>query len=123
MTGTVGDQPSTLHEAVEPTPDEKVVAFDSFWGNAGTYDISGDRVTVRPTVAIMPNYAAGGFDAFRFRVEWGIPCGSMASTATRMFASEMRSCRGRGRSVSGRSGSSACGEVWLGPWGHDASRL
>lgn len=62
-----GDQPRALFGgpeptlgSVAPTDAEKVAAYDSFIGNAGTYEGNGGRLTLRPIVAKNPNLMAGG---------------------------------------------------------------
>ena len=69
MMGTIGDRPRALYKAADPTTEEKVVAYDSFWGNAGTYEVTGDKVTIRPVIAKVPNFMAGGSDTYQFRVD------------------------------------------------------
>lgn len=60
MMGTLGDRPRELYKALDATNEEKIAAYNSFWGNAGTYEITGDTVTIRPIIARMPNFMAGG---------------------------------------------------------------
>ena len=62
-------QPRALFKAEEPTKEEKIPAFDSFVGNTGPYEISGSTLTIRPMVARYPNFMAGGFDKYQFRIE------------------------------------------------------
>lgn len=64
-----GNQARTLFKAEEPTDPEKIVAFDSFVGNTGTYETSGTTLTIRPMVARYPNCMGGGFMKYQFRVE------------------------------------------------------
>jgi hypothetical protein len=68
MMGTLGDQPRADYHALIPTNDEKLAAFDSFWGNSGTYEINGDVLTIRPRVARMPNFM-GGFERYQFHID------------------------------------------------------
>jgi len=64
-----GTQPRALFKAEEPTNEEKVPAFDSFVANTGTYEVMGSTLTIRPIVARYPNFMAGGFDKYQFRIE------------------------------------------------------
>lgn len=64
-----GANPRTLYKAEEPTSEEKVKAFDSFIANTGTYEVSGSTITFRPMVARSPNFMAGGFTKYQFRME------------------------------------------------------
>ena len=64
-----GAKPRTLYKGEEPTSEEKVKAFDSFIANTGTYEVSGSTITIRPIVARSPNFMAGGFSKYQFRVE------------------------------------------------------
>jgi hypothetical protein len=63
-----GDQPRPLFNG-DPTNDEKMMAFDSFAGTTGTYEVSGTTLTVRPVVARTPNCMGGAFLRYQFRVE------------------------------------------------------
>ena len=67
--GVLGDKARTLYKAEEPTNAEKVAAFDSFFGNAGTYEVSGSTLTIHPIVARNPNFMAGGFEKYQFRLD------------------------------------------------------
>ena len=69
MMGTLGDRPRVLFKSLDPTNEEKVAAFNSFWGNSGTYEVSGDVLTIHPVVARMPNFMAGGFQRYQFRLD------------------------------------------------------
>lgn len=62
-------QPRALFAAVEPTDEEKVMAYDTFTANSGTYEVAGTTLTVHPIVAKNPNFMAGGFDTYEFRVD------------------------------------------------------
>ena len=64
-----GNQPRTLFKAEDPTNDEKIMAFDSFVGNTGTYEVSGPTLTTRPTVARFPNCMGGAFLRYQFHVQ------------------------------------------------------
>lgn len=64
-----GNQPRTLFKAEDPTNEEKVMAFDSFVSNTGTYELSGTTLTIRPMVARFPNCMGGAFMKYQFRVE------------------------------------------------------
>lgn len=65
--GTVGG-PRTLYHTLDPTDEEKLSAFNSFWGNMGTYEVAGDSLTMHIVFARNPNYMAGGYRVSRFRV-------------------------------------------------------
>ena len=69
MMGTLGDRPRALYKTLNPTNEEKIAAFDSFWGNSGTYEVTGDVLTIRPVIARMPNFMADGFEKYQFRVD------------------------------------------------------
>ena len=62
-----GDQP--VLGAVEPTDAEKVVAFNSFIANSGTYELTDSTLTTWPMVAKTPNFMAGGSLTFTYQVE------------------------------------------------------
>jgi len=64
-----GSEPRALFKAEEPTNDEKIAGFDSFVGNAGTYEVTGSTLMIRPMVARFPNFMAGGFSKYQFRIE------------------------------------------------------
>jgi hypothetical protein len=67
--GTLGDQPRQLHKALDATDQERIAAYNSFCGNAGTYEITGETLTIRPVIARMPNFMAGGFAKIQFSRE------------------------------------------------------
>ena len=69
MMGTLGDRPRPLNKAFDPTKEEKIAAYDSFWGNAGTYEVTGDILTIRPIIARVPNFMAGGYQKYQIRVD------------------------------------------------------
>ncbi len=69
MMSVSGNQPRALFKAEQPTNQEKVPAFDSFVANTGTYEVMGSTLTIRPIVARYPNFMAGGFDKYQFRIE------------------------------------------------------
>jgi hypothetical protein len=69
MMSVPGTQTRTLFKGEAPTKEEKIPAFDSFLGNTGTYEAAGAVLTVRPIVARVPNYMAGGYSKYQFRVE------------------------------------------------------
>ena len=69
MLGIIGEHARPMYKTINPTNEEKVAAYDSFWGNAGTYEITGDTVTIRPIVARVPNFMAGGFQKYQFLLE------------------------------------------------------
>ena len=62
-------QPRALFTAMDPTNEEKIGAYDTFTANSGTYEATGTTLTVRPIVAKSPNFMAGGFDKYQFRVD------------------------------------------------------
>jgi len=64
-----GNQPRTLFKAEDPTNEEKIMAFDSFVGNTGTYEVSGTTLTIRPMVARFPNCMGGAFMRYQFQVD------------------------------------------------------
>lgn len=64
-----GDKPRTLFKGINPTDVEKLSAFDSFIANAGTYEVAGSTLTVHPMVAKVPNFMAGGFSKYQFRID------------------------------------------------------
>ena len=65
-----GDQPRSLFKANPPTNDEKIAAYDSFVANSGTYDLSGETLTLHPMVARSPNFMTGGQTAtYQVKVE------------------------------------------------------
>jgi hypothetical protein len=65
---TLGVAQRSLFNAATPTTREKVAAYDSFAAATGTYEVSETALTVRPIVAKSPNYMAGGFENYQFRV-------------------------------------------------------
>ena len=62
-------RPRALYKGENPTTEEKLAAFDSFIANTGTYEVAGSTLTIHPIVARNPNYMAGGFDKYQFRLE------------------------------------------------------
>ena len=80
MMGTIGELPRALYKSFDPTNEEKIAAFDSFWGNSGTYEVTGDVMTIRPVVARVPNFMAGGFEKWRFSVDGDTLSLSLKST-------------------------------------------
>lgn len=72
--------PRTLFKAMDPTNEEKIAAYDTFTANSGTYEVAGTTLTVRPIVAKNPNFMAGGFDKYQFRVDGDTL--SLTSTST-----------------------------------------
>ena len=68
-TGVEGNKPRALYKAEQPTAEEKIAAYDSFYANAGTYEVNGTTLTIHPMVARNPNYMAGGFMKYQFRIE------------------------------------------------------
>ena len=69
MMFTPGDKPRDMYKAVKPTEAEKMAAFDSFFANGGTYELSGNTMTIHPTVARVQNYAAGGWTKYTVRTD------------------------------------------------------
>jgi len=69
MSGVLVDHPRTLYKTIDPTKEEKIAAYDSFWSNAGTYEVTGDTVTIRPIIARVPNFMSGGFLKYEFRLD------------------------------------------------------
>ena len=70
-----GDKPRTLRKAADPrkaedaSAEEKAAAYDSIIANAGTYQLEGSTITIRPIVSKDPNYMGGGFNTYRFRID------------------------------------------------------
>src|SRR3990172_7152523 len=69
MLGTFGENARALYKAFDSTNEEKIAAYDSFWGNAGAYELAGDTVTIRPIIARVPNFMTGGFSRYQFRLD------------------------------------------------------
>ncbi len=69
MLRVASPQPRVLFKAVDSTSEEKVAAYDTFTANSGTYEVAGTTLTVRPIVAKSPNFMAGGYDKYQFRVD------------------------------------------------------
>jgi hypothetical protein len=69
MMRDTGDKPRALYQTTKPTDAEKLAAFDSFFANGGTYELSGSTMTIHPTVARVPNYSAGGWTKYTVRIE------------------------------------------------------
>jgi hypothetical protein len=63
-----GNKPRSLSKAENATDAEKLGAYDSFVANTGTYEVTGSTLTIRPIVARNPNFMAGGFDKYQFRI-------------------------------------------------------
>ncbi len=61
------DKERPIYAGAAPTAEEKVAAFDSFIANAGTYEIAGGKLTIKPTVARNPGFTGGGFATYAFR--------------------------------------------------------
>jgi hypothetical protein len=64
-----GEKPRALFKGLNPTNEEKISAFDSFFAQSGTYDVAGSVLTVHPVVAKNPNYMSGGFIKYQFRLD------------------------------------------------------
>lgn len=52
----------------QPTPDEIIAHYRSVAANSGTYEVSGSRITIRPIVAKLPDFA-GGQLTYEYRIE------------------------------------------------------
>ena len=52
----------------QPTRDEMVAHYQSVAANSGTYEVSGSRITIRPIVAKLPDFA-GGQLTYEFRID------------------------------------------------------
>lgn len=52
----------------QPTPDEIITHYRSVAANSGSYEVSGSRITIRPIVAKLPDFA-GGQLTYEFRIE------------------------------------------------------
>ncbi len=63
------DQERPVYAGAAPTTEEKIAAFDSLLANAGTFEISGKTLTIRPTVARNPGFSGGGFAVYQVRIE------------------------------------------------------
>ena len=59
----------TLFKAENPTNEEKITAYDSINANTGTYEASGSTLTLRPVIARVPNFAAGGLQTYQFQID------------------------------------------------------
>ena len=64
-----GNQPRSLFKGESPTDQEKIAAYDSFVANAGTYEVTGETLTLHPVVSRSPNFMAGGSAKNQFRIE------------------------------------------------------
>jgi hypothetical protein len=69
MTWVRGGKARAPYAGEVPTTEEKVMAFDSLVSSAGTYEVSGSTIAVRPMVARNPNFMAGGSSRYEFRAE------------------------------------------------------
>ena len=69
MTYVSSDKERPIYAAAAPTTAEKLAAFDSIIVNAGTYEISGKTLTVRPTVARNPGFTGGGFATYQISID------------------------------------------------------
>ncbi len=63
------DQERPPYAGATPTPEEKIAAFDTLFANAGMYDLKGNVLTIRPTVARNPGFSGGGYATYRVRKE------------------------------------------------------
>lgn len=68
MMRVTGNQPRTLAATDSATEAEKLVAYNSFIANSGTYEVADSTLTIHPVVARSPNYMSGGSDKYHFRV-------------------------------------------------------
>jgi Lipocalin-like domain len=69
-----GNQPRTLFKGESPTNEEKIAAYDSFVANAGSYEVTGETLTLHPVVSRSPNFMAGGSAKNQFRIEGTTLC-------------------------------------------------
>jgi hypothetical protein len=83
MTWIRSAEPRALYAAEVPTNEEKIKAFDSLVASAGTYEVSGSTIAVRPMVARNPNFMAGGSSRYEFRVDGNTLWLTERSTDTR----------------------------------------
>jgi hypothetical protein len=51
------------------TDEEMRSIFLPFIANAGTYELSGTKLTTHPIVALWPNFMAGGSATYEFKIE------------------------------------------------------
>lgn len=63
-----GTQPRKLFAGREPTDAEKIAAFDSFVANSGTYALKDSSLIIRPIVARVPDFMAGGTGTLAYRI-------------------------------------------------------
>ncbi len=64
-----GEKPRALFKGEQPTTEEKVSVYDSFFANAGTYEVNGSTLTTHPSVAKNPNFMAGGSAKFQYNIK------------------------------------------------------
>ncbi len=53
----------------QPTDAERLAAYDNFIANSGTYEVSDSTLTVRPSVAKVPNGMSGESFRYTYRLE------------------------------------------------------
>jgi len=63
------DQERSPYVGDVATDKEKIDAFDTFFANAGTYELAGTTLTTTPVVAKNPGFEGGGFARFQIRLE------------------------------------------------------
>jgi hypothetical protein len=63
----IGGQPRQRFAAATATDAEKLTAYDTFIANSGSYEVTGDMITMRPLVAKNPSFMDGGSDRFQYR--------------------------------------------------------
>jgi hypothetical protein len=80
----VGSKPRALFQALIPTNEEKMRAFDSFTASSGTYELNGTILIMRPVVAKYPNFMSGGWEKYEVRIE-GTDLWLMAKSADIMM--------------------------------------
>ena len=68
MMRVTGNQPRTLAATDSAKDAEVIAAYNSFVANTGTYEVADSTITIHPIVARSPNYMAGGYDKYHFRV-------------------------------------------------------
>lgn len=79
-----GMRPQYASQA-EATDAEKIAAFDTLAANAGTYEVSGSTLTLRPSVAKNPNvYAPGNSIELTFTID-GKTLATTSSTGVLKF--------------------------------------
>jgi hypothetical protein len=62
-------EPRPLWESDSPSEKEMLSAANGFNADSGTYEFDGSTLVIRPSVATMPNYMAGGSVSFDCQLE------------------------------------------------------